>query len=320
MIPIHYKKLTSRKFGVELEMGEELTRNEVLSLLKPVTERKIKSTGYQQTETVDSWHIKTDSTCGSRGHHGPKGIEVASFVGSGEKDLQHIADVAEHLHNHGCRTNNNCGLHVHVDASDLSEIHVGRIMAHWIKLEGLIGSALPWRRLFSGYCQSVHDRVRPSWLCKKWGPTELYHNLAPDDLRPTDNKDRWYSLNLVNYERACAFKIKDRKTLEFRWPEGTLSGPDVKGWTRLFISFVDSCKDRAMPGDLYSCSAEEGLRYLGLGHPQNFFYLFSDGLHETRTWFLERILKYNCLLNLHDYAGEAKSILNRIWSPVRIYS
>lgn len=314
---IQYKKLSPRRFGVELEMGEELTKNEVAALIRKVTKRKVISSSFMPTATTDRWHVKPDSSCGTRAHQGPKGVEVASFVGSGEEDLRHIADVAEHLSHHGCHVNHNCGLHVHVDATDLSEINVGRILAYWLKIEGAVASAMPWRRLFSNYCKNTDSNLKPNELKKKWGAQSLYYRLAPKDLRYTNNDDRCFNLNLVNFERASCYKTSERKTLEFRWPEGTLSGLDIKGWVHLFVSFVENCKNKPMPDNLLYCPLEEAMGHLGLGHAPGKFHLFSEGLHYTRLWFLERVRHYHygkylkcpASKEYFQYVEEAKNIL-----------
>ena len=66
---------------------------------------------------------------------------------------------------------------------------------------------------------------------------------------------------------------------------------------------------------------------LGLHHENSNFMIYSENVNETKTWFLERILKhYEDSLNIygHDFVNslvkEAKEILNLMWNPVRNYS
>jgi hypothetical protein len=98
-----------------------------------------------------------------------------------------------------------------------------------------------------------------------------------------------------------------------------VDGKDVKNWVRLFLNFVEVCKEREMPKNLLSVGLEETLDILGLGHSDKEFYILSPGLHETKTWFLERIITHS-----KDYAAEfasadAKKLLNLMWEPARNY-
>jgi len=328
---VKYKKFVSqRRFGVELETGNTLTKAKVKSVLKTLSERASFITKYQLSGDNPSWHVKDDATCGPMGRLGPKGVEIASFVGKGINDLQHIADVAEGLYRAGCRVNDNCGLHVHAEAKDLTTAQVGVIIAHWVKIEPILSMSMPLRRFENPYCRSLRKtKLDPSL---RWSGEDIWEIFKPNNLNFYENEDRRVTLNLVNYARAIQYDSTHRKTLEFRWPEGTLDGRDVRCWVRLFLSFIDICKDRPMPANLCTANLSDALTYLGMNHDKDSFVIFSEGLHDTKTWFLERILQYGSselCMALHghpaidtpgDSVKEAKKILNLMWSPVKKYA
>lgn len=327
---VKYKKFNSqRRFGVELEMGrayidgelsKNFTKSKVKSIISNESSRNILVTKYQLSQEFYGWHVKDDSTCGHFGKLGPKGIEVASFVAKGITELQHIANVAELLEQSGCTTNTNCGFHIHAEAKDLTPYNVGILLAYWIKMEKILSLSLPFWRYNNPYCRNILDGKNID-RNKKYGALALYSQLRPTNISYYENDDRRVNLNLVNYTRAEYFETANRKTLELRWPEGTLNPRNIKCWVRLFLSFIDNCKDKPMPDNLQDASLEETLSYLGLAHQDQSFVIFSEGLHDTKTWFLERILLNTAPSNKkNDPVKKAKKILNEMWSPVKKYS
>lgn len=316
-LAVEYKKFSSqRRFGVELEVGSTISKVKVQAAIRSITDRPVVVTKYQPSTENRFWHVKNDATCGPLGRSGPKGVEIASFVGKGISDLQHIAEVADKLTEIGCKVNNNCGLHVHADACDLSKSQVGNILAHWIKIENCLQYSLPVRRRENEYCKMVNSRILlPKYLPLLTSAENFYCLLSPADIGYYENQDRRVTLNIVNYARACTYGTNIRKTLELRWPEGTLSSTDVKCWTRLFLHFIDTCKDRPFPANFNVCNLSEMLKYLGLGHESHSFTIFSEGLFETKTWLLQRFIEYS-----KEYKQEATDILDFMWSPARKYA
>lgn len=334
---IKYKKFDSqRRFGVELETSGSVSKTKVRSLLKSISHHNSYVTKYQLSGSGNSWHVKDDATCGPLARLGPKGVEIASFVGKGIADLQHISDVADGLALAGCEVNRNCGLHVHADAKDLTPRQVGTIVAYWLKIEPILEMALPLHRSGNEYCRSVLSRCRiGNWIKEQsglqWDGVNMWEAVRPVNLAYYENEDRRVNLNLVNYARAMLYDTTARKTLELRWPEGTLSGRDVKCWVRWFLGFIDNCKDLPMPRNLYPVDLNTALEYMGLNHSKNTFVIFSDGLHDTRSWFLERILANNTPQDLlmrgapvlaypTETLKDARNLLNMMWSPVKKYA
>lgn len=315
---VDYRKFSSqRRFGIELEFGNTISKTKVKSVIKAISPVPVTVTRYQPSVNNNFWHVKSDATCGPLGRLGPKGVEVASFIGRGIADLQHIADVAVELSQSGCKVNDNCGLHIHADAADLSVKQVGNLLAYWFKIERCLQFSLPERRRDNEYCKLLGSKIQvPKYLPVLSSPENFYCLASPTNLGYFENQDRRVNLNLVNYARATLYGSDARKTIELRWPEGTLESADVKCWTRLFLHFIETCKNRAFPVNLAPASLPEMLVYLGLGQEGSTFSILSEGLLDTKTWLLERFVKYS----QNQYAQEATNILDFIWSPARKYA
>lgn len=319
-----YKNFTSqRKFGIELEIGCTVSKIKIQAAIKEISLKSVVVTRYQPSIENGFWHIKSDATCGPKGRLGPKGVEIASFVAKGNYDLQHICNVSQSLSKLGCKVNDNCGLHIHADSSDLTVNHVGTLLAYWIKLEKCLQYALPERRRTNEYCRMVSARyLLPKYLnildyvdSSSTKAANLYLLLSPSNIGYYENSDRRQNLNLVNYARALNYFQNGRNTLELRWPEGSLDPADISGWTRLFLGFIESCKDRSFPQNIQETSLIEVLDFCGLWHSPDGFTIFGKESFDTRVWLLERFAKYES-----PYKNEARELLDLICSPAKKYA
>ncbi len=297
-----YRKFYSqRRFGVELELGSDISKRRIANLIKSCSDRPVKVAKYSQTSGNDFWHVKEDATCGPRGRSGPRGVEVASFIGSGSTDISHVSDVVDKLACFGCSVNNNCGLHVHVDVADLHIEQLGWICAWWIKCELPLSMALPLRRLGNTYCKFIFppflgtvvkngvllDRSMP--LSPHFsGPT--FFTVLTQRLRPPTTEERRCNLNLTNIVSSSAL-MQGKTTLELRWPEGSIKSLDVRCWTKFFLLFIDSCKNKGMPQDLSPCGIAQMMECLGL-HDDVRPLVLSPSLTECKRWLLDRIMKH----------------------------
>ena len=326
---------SQRRFGVELEVGYEIKKKAIQTLLSKESNHQVKVSKYELSKDNNYWHVKDDSTCGKQGRSGPKGIEVCSYIGRGVSDILHVANMAAKLEELGCRVNENCGLHIHAEVLDLTPSQLASVIAHWIKLEFVISLALPSRRCGNAYCQYTFDPYEESamfasrvWRTGQYSPERFLALVLPEDHRLVGNMERRVNLNLVNVARSLYWNNPQRCTLELRWPEGTLDAKDIRCWVRLFLNFIEFTKNRGMPVNLYPSNLEESLECLGFNHATGLFVLLSSGLFETKTWFLERILQ-QCQDNQSPHyqtvfaktvAADARNILNKMWKPVRQYA
>lgn len=323
-----------RRFGVEIEIGNEVSKREVHGFLAKDPCHRVLLSKYALTSNNNYWHVKDDATCGPLGRKGPKGVEIASYIGENVDDLLHIAKMAGQLQEFGCKVNENCGLHIHAEVLDLNRPQISAVIAHWIKFEHLLSLALPIRRRDNEFCRfTIHPHAAMAQLCglvvrdQAYEPNKFYDLVMPKDIGFYHNFDRRFNLNLVNLARSVQLDNQYRRTLELRWPEGTLNPMDVRCWVRLFLAFIDRTRNLGMPRNLHPCDLEEGLSYLGLSHPTGQFNLWSSGMLETKTWLLERIVHFN---NTEEHysnhtvyaeklAKDARKILKKMWGPVRHY-
>jgi hypothetical protein len=327
---IRYSKFESkRNFGVEFEINNTVPKYRIKNIIKSVSNRQIQMSYWGKDNGNTYWHIKDDSSCGPQGMDGPRGFEIASYVGSGIDDIIHMADVADLLQEKKVEVTPHCGLHIHADCSDLTVLQVGTIVAYWLKIEYILGMALPQRRRGNIFCRYMHQGC--NWRVDRranYTAQQVWDLFKPENLSEQDNDERRVTLNLVNYARAVWYKWYTRKTIELRWPEGTLDGRNIKNWLRLFLHFIETVKNKPMPEHTDHCtSLAEALTILGLHHSDDEFLILSEGLMDTKTWLLERIWYFlywegdrYASKEKEQYSAEARRMLNYMWTPLGKYT
>jgi len=301
---VKYKNFSSKRcFGVEFEFSEldfdQYCVSRVIKEQDPL--HSVSLTGYSLSDG-SCWHIKTDSTCG---------WEVASYKGSGIDDINCISNCIEAVGKSGVIIDWNCGLHVHIDVSDCSKEDVAKIVAQWFRIEPVMFYSVPEHRRSNIYCKTVRSSYRK--FNKKWTAVEFYDKIKP--YHYNSRKRRRVSLNICNFEKSLRNSNNDRKTLEFRFPEMSVSSIDIKNWIKLFILFVENSKNMEMPDDLNPVDVYESLKILDLCSCNGSIVL-STGLFNVKNWFLTRMLQN--AINI-KFCNEAITILNQMWMPFRNY-
>lgn len=319
---IQYRGLPSeRRFGVELEINNTVSRSLISEVIDAYSDRKIKLAVWAQSRNNDFWHIKEDATCGLVGREYDKGWEVASYVGHGEEDISHIGMVAQALAEAGCEVNENCGLHVHVEAADFDAYQMGILLGHYAKFEHVLLDLVADHRHVNPYCETLYAEFDYKDRIKCWSPPEMWLRLKPKNHSPHNNPYRWRSVNLVNFSIGLVNKNWNRKTVEFRLPECSLIDYDVKNWIRFFVNFVDWAKTQDMPHDINGGSLKDSLGHMGLGHESDKFYILGKELFHAKTWLLRRFIRLNQYrVYGNNLIQEPKEILNEMWGPVRNFA
>lgn len=309
---VKYKAFISkRKFGVEFELSNNLSTITLKNAISNASSRNVYTNNHwAQTENNnDYWHIKRDSTCGPEGkttNSSLYGYEVASYVGKGAKDILHMGKIATTLKIAGAKINNNCGFHIHASVADLeSQRQTGVIMSYWVKIEDTMFQSCPSHRRKNKYCRSLRRKVP---VAAKLEPVEFWKKIRPTNLDTHENNDKKVSINMVGHTAALRGNCDVKNTLELRLPEASLERKDVINWLRLYLNFIESTKNAEAPLNRRITGVEGTLQILGLQGVQNLFIL-SDGLYETKVWFLNRIIKYS---NKSKLVAEAKKIIRNI--------
>jgi hypothetical protein len=306
---VHLSFTSSRRFGIELEINSFDGLNRPPKGKRPdgiehvaqlvtvsVPDKGCEIKGYEHTANNDRWVVKPDASCG---------MEIVSPPQKGWKGLKECISVVEALANDPkVKVDHRCSMHVHVDATDLNESDVASIVAWWIKCEAVFLDAMPLDRKRNRYCQAM-------------GFNSMFqHNGAYSDreliVRAGDLK--YYSMNTHNWVKGS------RKTIEFRPIEGAgCKDPYlIKNWVRLLIHFCETAIKVGRPENwrepnnqeeaktitpwtgLCWLDPEQVISFLGFNNKPVLLphqkceleFTLSNGLQQTRNWFMSRLLKH----------------------------
>jgi hypothetical protein len=306
--PKELKFDTRRSFGIEIEVGKEVSRDAIINFIKSRTRRNVKKSYYRPTVNNNYWDVKHDGSCGAKFVNGINegGFEINSFKGSGVKDLIEICNTISNLKKIKTKTNKNCGFHIHVEVDDFDSNLIGVLLNNWIYIEDMMFSCVPIRRRYNKFCEKIgYENVIKKNTLKT--ADDFWDFYKPKSTALT-NSTRRRSLNINNFYRSISLKRFNRKTIEFRFMESTLCGKNIKNWSRMLINFVEFCKKR---NKLFlgtpTNSAKHFLDFVGLGNEHS-GYKLSSGLSETRLWVLKRLARYG--MNNH-IKEEAKLLIKK---------
>jgi hypothetical protein len=163
------------------------------------------------------------------------GFEVVSPILSGDEGLRQLRAACDALKAAGAKVNKSTGMHVHVDARDLTVADLRNTCKDFLKYETLFDTLVPASRVANFYCRSN--------LAVKFGGDETAAFATLDRCRTVTeirtavcgaaDGDRYFKLNLQSLVR--------HGTVEFRQHGGTVEADKAEAWVRLVVGLVVGC-------------------------------------------------------------------------------
>ncbi|KAL3933074.1 MAG: hypothetical protein SGARI_003798 [Bacillariaceae sp.] len=136
-----------------------------------------------------------------------------------------------------------CGLHVHMDLTDISLADLKKICMNWVKYEDAIDLCIDENRRDSTneYCMNVRDNMRfadktDSEVLELIDSQKSRKGLVNLMNAHPENRNRYYKLNLQNLVN----KENPRNTIEFRGHEATMDPIMIENWKQKPIAFGDN--------------------------------------------------------------------------------
>ena len=193
-----YKVVGSRrKFGVELETSN----------------------------CPDSRELKGNTCFGCKEDGSITGMEFVSPILSSDKGLEEIEKFCHKANRMGFEVDSHCGLHLHVDVSNLTPRQLKRVAYAYKLTEKLWQSFVPEARRRNNYCRSL--------------PWSLHNVTRVVDQETwnffVNSQDRYFWLNVTAHRKHGTFEI--------RLHTATLEAEKVINWVKAHVRFVDSVKD-----------------------------------------------------------------------------
>jgi hypothetical protein len=217
---------SERKFGIEIEFlthtkvdgrSRQLYHGTVVSALIANGIACVYEDYNHTTRTY--WKLTTDSSCG---------WELVSPPLSGVAGLEEVAKVCNVLEKTlHINVDKSCGLHVHVDASELTMEDIKNVVLRYAKNEKIIDYFMPKSRREDNndFCLSLEDALTNTEFLKSKTIQSLSRNM--------DN-GRYSKINLESYLRYG--------TIEFRQHNGTVNDEKICNWIKFCVQFVEATK------------------------------------------------------------------------------
>jgi len=220
---INLPAITNRQFGVEIEFIGANPRD----VAEAINDAGIDTfyEGYHH-RTRSYWKIVTD---GSLSYNSAGAGEIVSPILKGEqgaRQLEKVLNVLEGIE--GIRVDRSCGVHIHLDVSDLTVGQVQNVYARYSDFEGQIDMIMPLSR-----------RANNNRWCRSIG----YQKGNVTSKRITTKRTLAYAQEgdcAGKYHKVNINKLTEYGTIEFRQHSGTHSFVKVINWLSFLQAFVDT--------------------------------------------------------------------------------
>lgn len=250
-----------RRFGAELEFNSP--DNQTMARTFQRLGQPVRVCSYTHTGAVDTWHCKTDGSCG---------YEVSSKVLSGPRDIKLLGEVLSALVNDGAVFDNRCGQHIHVETSDFTSAQKQILGMYWIKVENFVMNAEKQHRRNNNYCTLANQLVGHLVPNQTYAPSAVYDSIC---------------------RNRGAINFGGSETTEFRFGSMTNNPDELKNRVRFLIWFVDICKNMPAPPNLNWFTPKQTLRFMGLWNDPKTDVIkksFSPAIISMRKWILNQFI------------------------------
>lgn len=227
----------ARKFGIELEIcGGEHNMSDVARI---ITDAGIRCNveGYNHATRRD-WKIVSDGSLQGRNM-----MELVSPPLKGRRGVSIVETVANALKANGVTVNASCGMHVHVDARDLTAQHMKNVAKlvtiHELHLKAILPS-------------SRHSSMWAQWPSNLGLGSDVPARCAKIDRAATIGElmRLWGShrYRAVNFE-----SLSRHNTIEFRSHSGSVESRKIAAWIMLCTGIVRNAEQDADIGQKLPC-------------------------------------------------------------------
>ena len=215
------------------------------------------------------------------------GFEINTAPASGDTFVSQVTEICKALSNSDAKVTTDCGLHVHVDARDLTYYGIRRLATIYSVIERALFQAVSPSRRESRYCEPCGDRYRNN-IGKL---TDFKRNGFRADVvesvygGETDIKNR--KRDKYDSARYAALNLHSwyyRGTVECRMFNGTVNADKIIQWGILWALIVDAANtltDKEIESMINECGS--GM----VGGKEILFKIIGDNV-AIKTFLIER--------------------------------
>lgn len=217
--------ISNRKFGVEIEFVGISPEDAVRALREARIECHHEEYNHS---TRTYWKVVRDSSVRpGRGIPANFCGELVSPPLKGEQGLQELKRAVNALKAAGASANASCGLHVHVDARDLTGGEILGVVHRYAHFESEIDGFMPAHRNRNRFARTVSGS-----FVEQISRRMNSDRNAQETFR---HVDRYRKVNVASYAR--------HNTVEFRQHQGTVEYSKIENWVQFCVAFVQRFVD-----------------------------------------------------------------------------
>ena len=222
--------MPGRRFGFELEFDSRRVERDTLresfvsSLQENHPEQSIRN-----NENMRTWTVKSDGSCGWEVTSPALYASPTTF-----RTLRNIINGARRQIAGRRVIRRNCGFHVHVDISDLSNLQIQNLMRIFHSFERCFLKLHPESRDDNSYCRKIHNRGSD----RRGAHRAVYENFDPDEYDYSGS----YGY-LFDHSSGISFShFSNRGTIEIRYAAGTIRATKIINWIKIILYCIEIAK------------------------------------------------------------------------------
>lgn len=218
----------------------------------------VKGPGRFVTKAVKNWaaSIVYDGSIFPGQGPSQQSFEICTSPANGEKYISQIIEICKGLKDADAFLNNNCGLHVHVDARDFTPDDVRRLVKIYSKIENVLFSMVPDSRKESKFCKPCGQKYEWGIWEEKISNKEIETDrLIEKTVYGTNRKGEVENLkrnkragssgsdtSTSRYDALNIHSYYYRGTIECRLFNGTISARKIVNWGIMWALIMDYVK------------------------------------------------------------------------------
>lgn len=223
-------------FGVEIECYN-VNKRTLIDVVRSMGV-EIQAEGYNHRDNEVYYKVVSDASI-----RGENPAEVVSPILKGKDGLDSLKKVCESLSSIGAKVNKSCGLHIHLDAKEMTIAQWRNLIINYARLENIIDGFMAESRRGNnnGFCRSVA-------LMPRLEATILHCNSVEEIARYFST--RYMKINVEAYSR--------HKTVEFRQHQGTIEFEKISMW----LTFLQKLLVFSRENSVENCASIDDVPFL----------------------------------------------------------
>lgn len=163
------------------------------------------------------------------------GREFLTLPANGDKLFNNIDKVADYIRRNKYKIKPNCGVHIHIDARDLTSEQLEKVFWVYRRFQERLFEMMPPSRQNNTYCHKLDN-----WTVFDRAKYEKFNNFWYKTTRSTNEIDREvHRYAFANFSSYYMHRRVGGKTIEIRLHSGTTDTKKLINWARINLKLFE---------------------------------------------------------------------------------